>query len=442
MGRVHIIGAGLAGLATAVELAKCGWAKQVLIHEASPHAGGRCRSYLDPKLGVMLDNGNHLVMSGNTHVVDFLTAVHPGGPEGALAEPQGGYNFIDLKTGARWGIAPNRGLVPFWLLDSKRRVPGTRLVDYASLVSVLLAGKADTVGELVPEDHPLNRSFWEPLTIAALNTAPKEAAASLMRPVLLRTFARGWSACKPLMARKTLGDSFIAPAIEHLTQAGATLRFGKRLRAINRAGGRVTGLRFVNEDTPVGPEDIVVLATPAWIAPDLAPEIPAPPPGEPILNVHYRLEDSTGRHDIIGVLGGMTQWVFVREEVASVTISAAGALQALGHEDIAQGCWSEVVAALNLPKETPMPAYRLVSERRATFAQTPDAVALRPPAKTDTANLILAGDWTDTGLPATIEGALASGRTAGRLVNDILTREASSRQSARLQDANRREIEA
>lgn len=418
-GAIHVIGAGLAGLSAALALARRGHGPRLTLWEASPHAGGRCRSYDDPVLGCVLDNGNHLVMSGNGAALDHVARLHGGDWQRGLAESPGGYGFVDVASGARWQLRPSRGRVPWWLLDPQRRLPGTRLRDYASLLRVLAAPADATMAALVDAGHPLHRSFWEPLTLAALNTAPEQAAAALMQPVLWQTFGRGWDAARPLMARDTLGDTFITPALGELEAAGVQLRFGARVRALDIAGRRIAGLRLGEGPAALAHDDLVVLAVPAWIAPELVPGLRAPPAGEPIVNVHYRLPAPAAPHRIIGLIGGIGQWLFVRGALASVTISAAREPAQWDADRIAGACWPEVAIALGLPV-APMPPVRVVKERRATFAQTPADLPLRSGARGPLDNLVLAGDWTDTGLPATIEGALRSGLAAARLAGDKL----------------------
>ena len=118
-GRVHIAGAGLAGLACAVRLAAAG--QPVTLHEAAGHAGGRCRSYHDPVLEREIDNGNHLILSGNRSMLAYLAetgaADELGGP------PQAIVPFLDLGTGERWAIRPNDGRLPWWLCAASRRAP-------------------------------------------------------------------------------------------------------------------------------------------------------------------------------------------------------------------------------------------------------------------------------------------------------------------------------
>ena len=408
--RVHIIGAGLAGLAAAVRLSQAG--RPVTLYEAAPRAGGRCRSYLDPQLGCVIDNGNHLMLSGNHAIMAYLKSI---GASDRLAGPNSAaFPFIDVASGARWSLRPGDGVIPWWLLDPARRVPETSVWQYLSVARVMRANDRDTMSACVGDTGTLYRNFWEPLTVAVLNTPPGQAAAGLMRPVLRETFLKGAAACRPLVARDSLAATLVDPALETLAKAGVDIRFSTRIKSLRIENGRVTALEGDGDAIALPDGDMAVLAVPPWVAETVLPGLKVPPPGEPIVNVHYRLPQAVvgaGDVRIVGVVGGAAQWVFARGEIASVTISAAADMNDTPAEDIARRCWPDVALALELG-DMPLPAARVVKERRATFAQTPDALALRPSCRTATGNLFLAGDWTATGLPATIEGAVRSGFTA------------------------------
>lgn len=413
--RIHIIGAGLAGLAAAVRLRAFGNA--VTVYEAAPRAGGRCRSYHDPHLDCVIDNGNHLLMSGNTAAMTYLDEI---GARDKLAGPsEAAFPFVDAVSKARWTVHPGEGVIPWWIFDSTRRVPNTRVTDYFSAAKLLMAGKQDTVADSVGTKGALYRNFWEPLTVGAINTDPARAAAVLMRPVLMETFLRGAAACRPLIARHGLGAALVDPALAKLEAAGVAVRFGARVKSLGFGNDTLAALDVDGTDVPLSPQDTVIMAVPPWVAETLVTDLKVPPAGEPIVNVHYRLPTPAvppGGVRIVGVVGGLSQWVFAHGDLASVTISAAGGCVDQSAEDIAHTCWREVALALELG-EAPEPASRVVKERRATFAQTPETLALRPSTETRWANLLLAGDWTATGLPATIEGALRSGFRAATLAS-------------------------
>jgi hypothetical protein len=153
---------------------------------------------------------------------------------------------------------------------------------------------------------------------------------------------------------------------------------------------------------------------PAPVARDLIPSLKVPEAHAAIINAHFRLPAGPGpaaAPALVGMVGGLCQWVFVRGDVASVTISAADRLLDQPAETLAPALWREVVIALGRQGES-LPPWRLVREKRATFLQTPEQVAARPGCDTAWRNLYLAGDWTDTGLPATLEGSVRSGNSA------------------------------
>jgi squalene-associated FAD-dependent desaturase len=404
--RIHVIGAGLAGLSAAVALSEAGCAVTVL--EAGPAAGGRCRSYFDRELGLLIDNGNHMLLSGNHAAFAYLDTI---GARDTMAMPKTPlFPFIDLASGQRWNVQPNSGRHPWWLLSRGRRVPGTHLADYLALKKLARVQSDATVATSL-SDGTLYRRLIEPLAIAALNTPPDVALARLLGSVMQQTLLLGGSACIPAVPRVGLSESLIDPAIAWLSQRDGEVLCGRRIASLQIEGDRVVALQTADGAVPV---ERVVLAVPPWIATDLLPGVTAPTEFQAILNIHFRVDANPGPTGFIGLIGGTAEWVFVKRGHVSVTISAANRLVDRGADAIAATVWPDVRMALNL--RDPMPAWRVVKERRATFAATAAQEKLRPGARTGLANLVLAGDWTDTGLPATIEGAIRSGRTAADML--------------------------
>lgn len=418
---VHVVGAGLAGLAAAVRLADAG--VHVILHEAAPQAGGRCRSYRDQALGCRIDNGNHLLISGNRAALRYLAAI--GAADSLTGPDEAEYPFVDVASGERWVLRPGAGWLPAWLFDRRRRVPGTGPLDYLKALPLAWAGRTRTVAETLDPESVIFRRLWQPLAVAVLNTEAETGSARLLGRVLGDSFARGGGACRPLVPREELSQSFIEPALRHLQERGAEIRFGARLRAISFAGARVTGLQFEPGTETVGAAQAVVLAVPAPVAVRLVPELDAPDAFRAIVNAHYRIALAAPAPLFIGIIGGVAEWVFRKRAVLSVTVSAADRLADLPADTLSQRLWHDVARAYALPLE-PMPPVQIVKERRATFAATPEQLARRPAAATRWANLALAGDWTATGLPATIEGAVRSGdAAAARLLDTAPTVEKS-----------------
>ena len=406
--RATIAGAGMAGLSAAVALAKAGVA--VTVGDSAAQAGGRCRSYHDQQLGLTIDNGNHLVLSGNAAVERFRATI--GAP--AMAGPDhADFAFADLATGERWTVAINDGRLPWWVASPTRRVPGTRLPDYLKLAG-LMTGRADqTVGDRIDARGPLWDRFLDPVLLAVLNTPSATGSARLTANVLRETVAKGGRAMRPRIAHPSLAAAFVDPALGWLGRHGATIATGRRLRALAFAGDRVSGLDWGEGIEPVGPDEAVILALPAWVARSLVPDLSGPTEHRAIVNGHFAVTPPPGTPAMVGLLGGTAEWVFAFPDRLSVTVSAADHLVDRDREDLARAFWADIARVHGLT--TAMPRWQVVKEKRATFAATPAQDALRPPSATRWRNLFLAGDWTQTGLPATIEGALRSGETAAGL---------------------------
>jgi len=418
MATVHVIGAGVAGLSCAVRIAEAGG--QLRLYEAAAQGGGRCRSFFDATIERTIDNGNHMILAANAATFAYLDAI--GARDSLVGPPDAVFPFFDLGTGARWTLRPNGGRIPWWVASPGRRVPGTRIGQYLAVLRLARAGPDATVADCLDTEQPLFKRFFEPLAVAALNAAPREGSARLLWAVIAETFLRGGRAARAFVVRDGLSGSFVDPALARLRRAGAEVLFGQRLRALESSGGRARALNFGDAQVELGADDAVVLAVPPAAAVALLPGLTAPEESRAILNLHFRLKRPAVLPDgapYLGLIGGLAQWVFVRGDVAAVTVSAADGVIERPAPELAAAAWRDVARAVlgaDPGVEAPLPPYRVIKERRATFAQTPAGAARRPGARTALANLFLAGDWTDTGLPATIEGAIRSGRRAADLV--------------------------
>jgi len=407
---VHVIGAGLAGLAAAAALAG-ERRRPVTLHEAAPHAGGRCRSFLDGELGCRIDNGNHLLLAGNRAALSYLGRI---GALDTLTGPQEAvFPFFDVASGECWTLRPNRGPVPWWILAGSRRVPGSAAREYLAALTLRHADPGATVAERLNREGLLFRRLWEPLCVAALNTAPAVASARLFGHILAETLGSGGAACRPLVPRDGLSETFVDPAVAMLRASGAEIRFGARLKSVEFGERGATGLVFEDARVPLGPEDGAILAVPPAIAARLLPGLTVPDAYSPIVNAHFRCAAPAGLPLLIGLIGGTAEWVFRKDGIVSVTVSAADRLVDMPAEKLAPVLWRDVAAASGLPDD-PVPPARIVKEKRATFLASPAQLSRRPSAITPWRNVLLAGDYVDTGLPATVEGAIRSGLAAAR----------------------------
>jgi hydroxysqualene dehydroxylase len=408
-GTAHVIGAGLAGLAAAVRLIAMG--SRVAVYDATNQAGGRCRSYHDPSLDMRIDNGNHLVLSGNRAALGYLDMV--GARDGLVGPGKAHFPFVDLATGERWTLRANDGPIPWWILQPTRRVPGTRPRDYLPLMRLLRAAPGTAIGDVLECRGALYERLIGPLLLAALNTEPPLASAALAGAVLRETLAKGGRNYHPLIARDGLSSAFVDPALKFIEKNGGSVAFGQRLRALIYDGNRVASLDFGDAGLPLAKDDAIVLAVPPIVAASLLPELATPTEFRAIVNAHFRVEPPATLAPMIGVVNGLVEWLFAFPDRLSVTISSADRLLDIPRDELATRIWHDVQKIAGIA--TPMPPWQIVRERRATFASLPQEEAKRPGPRTRWTNLLLAGDWTATGLPATIEGAIRSGNRAAEI---------------------------
>ncbi|MFM0392858.1 hydroxysqualene dehydroxylase HpnE [Paraburkholderia phytofirmans] len=417
---VHVVGAGLAGLAAAVQLQRRG--AHVVLHEAAAQAGGRCRSYYDAKLGATLDTGNHMVVSGNAATLNYARAI--GAADELVGPAQPEYPFVDLATRARWTVRLSPGHLPWWVFDPNARVPNTGPGDYLALAPLLFARPGRSVAQTMRCNGPLWDRLLRPLFHAMLNVEPRDASAELTGAMVREALLAGGLACRPLVARNGLGSAFVDPALRLLQHGGAAIKLGSRLdRIVFAADNRcVQALHFADESVTLDANHAVILAVPPDIAQTLVQGLRAPTRFAATVNVHFAVEPPFGLPQVTGLLNGTAEWLFAFEGRLSVTVNGAERLLDTPHEALAATVWAEVAQAASLPP-APMPAWQVVVERRATFAALPNQETRRPGTRTRWNNLMLAGDWTATGLPATIEGAIRSGqKAADTLLNEPMER--------------------
>jgi hypothetical protein len=400
---VHVVGAGIAGLAAALALARAG--QGVVLHEAAPSAGGRARALPDGT-----DNGTHALMGANRAALRFLGAI---GARAGWVEPEpAGLPVLDLESGAARVVAT----APAAWRDAARRPEGLSRGGLLAVLGLALPGPERSVAAAMRGHPGLLRGFVEPLTVAALNTPAVEASSRVLGAVLRRMALPG--ATRLYVAREGLGPDLVEPAVAALGRAGVRIRFGARLRGLRQAGGRVAALEFGEDAVVLGREDAVVLALPPWEAARVLPGLNVPERHAPILNLHYA-RPGAGPVRFLGLVGGLAQWVLVRPGGVSVTVSAADAAMVEPTDALAAIAWREVRAAalaFGLPGDWSggVPPHRVVKERRATPRHGLGRPA--PPPLVPVPGVVLAGDWTDGALPATIEAAVRSGELAARLV--------------------------
>lgn len=323
------------------------------------------------------------------------------------------FPFVDISTVQRWQVDLGGGRLPTWVFHKARRVPDTRLWDYLKLAPILWAGADELVGNTIPCNGTLYRRLVRPLLLAALNCDPPEGSAGLAGAIVRETLLAGGEACRPLVARDGLSAVLVEPAVKLLERRGATVRLSHKLRKLAKSAEIISELDFGDDKIAVGPDDAVILAVPPRAAATLLPGLKTPTEFRAVVNAHFRFDPPVGADPILGVVGGLVEWLFAYPQRLSVTISNGDRLLDIPREELVRAIWRDVCEAGGISGE--LPPWQIVCERRATFQATPEQNALRPGPVTGCKNLFLAGDWTATGLPATIEGSVRSGNRAADL---------------------------
>lgn len=374
---IHVVGAGLAGLAAALAAAQGG--HPVRLYEAAPQAGGRCRSFHDPLLDRVIDNGSHLLLGVNRVALDYLKA--SGGLDFVHALPPI-IHFAHVGNGQSWTASPTRLPVSPWeVLRAAWPGDGTVVHRLGSC-----RGFAD---------------FWQPLCLAIMNTPPEHADTRLFARVLRAILLGGRAGFRAYVFPHGLSAALIDPPLARLGELAVDISFNQRLTDISQQK-----LTFTEMAVPLGPHDRVILALPPWALASLLPEIGSFDT-ETIANVHFRLPHAPTLPYPLGLIGGAGHWLLVRGDVASVTISAAQT------PPDTLALWREIAPILDL--DIPLPPHRVVQEKRATLSQTPRIIRRRPGPTTDRDGVFLAGDWLASPWPCTMESAISSGLAAARL---------------------------
>lgn len=402
-----MVGCGVAGLAAGLSLSRSGY--RVVLHEATGRPGGRLYSWHDRTLDRVLDNGLHWVLSGQSTVTEFLTEV--GTADSLVGPDEAGLEFVDMADDERWRLRPNSGVLPWWMFDTARNAPGTGFDDVVRMARLLAAPKGARLAQFVDPRSESYRRFWEPFTIATLNTPVADASAEALRRAFLDYIPLGGSGLRVRFPKASLIDSFIAPAMDVLADRGADVSLRSVLRHVEGTESRVDVLHFSGSAACLQKEDVVVLAIPPQNLAPLLPDLAMPADYHAIITGHFKLSEIGHDTRIACLLDGRPLWVQVRNGTVSATVGAADDLTWQWTGDIAEKMWDTLARGLGFRAE-PIPPYRIVKERRGVFSHTPENIHLRPQVKTSRHNMLLAGDWTKTGSPASIESAIHSGFAA------------------------------
>ena len=436
--RVAVIGGGFAGLSAGVTLAERG--VQVELLEARARLGGRAYSFRDETSGTVVDNGQHAMMGCYARTLAFLDRIGCGGKlfrqrdlHVPFIHPERGLGAVACR-GLPGPLHVMGGILGYRLLDRGERLralaAGVRLMGMRArrdpgLRTLTVEGLLVGLGQ----SAHARAAFWYPVAIATLNELPARASAAPFVEVLARAFFGSRRDSQFVLPRVGLSDLYTDDARRFIEARGGRVTVGAQVAGLSTAGERVDGLAF--RDGLRLPVDGCVTALPPRALAPLLPELLRDRLAldryetSPIVSAHLWLDRPVLDAPFVGLLGTTTHWLFDRSALVpggddgtcvSAVISAGREAAAWETGQVADTVIADMRALVPAARSAELRRAVVVKEKQATISVTPETERLRPGPETSLSNLALAGDWTATGLPPTIESAVLSGERAAALV--------------------------
>lgn len=437
-----VVGGGFAGLSAAVRLASRG--ARVLVLEAKARLGGRATSFVDRDSGEVVDNGQHVLLGCYVDTFRFLGDI--GASDNVRLQPQLAATMID-RRGKRSRLVCPALPSPLHLLAGVLDWDGISWRDRLSVLAMAaplrLARRSLAPGSTLQAASPgetvenfllhhgqsarMCEMLWTPLALAACNQRPELAAAPTFVRVLAEMFGADAKGAAVALPSKPLHEMYAEPARAYLTSRGSEVRTGATAK-VKTDADRVIGVEAGGETWPT---DRVISAVPWFALPSLFDAVPAPladvvdrasrMDASPIVTVNLWLDRRVLDEPFVGLPGRVMQWVFDKgaifgdgaSHIATVTSGASSILERT-NDDLVALAMDELAAALPAARNARVVRSSVIREPHATFSLAPGQPA-RPRADTPLRGFSLAGDWIDTGLPATIESAVRSGHRAAEL---------------------------
>ena len=440
---VVIIGGGFGGLSAGVALAERGF--RVALLEGKPALGGRAYSFPDTESGDLVDNGQHVLMGCYHQTLDFLAKI--GARDRLIVHRNLEIEMLDgpgrpahLRTASLPGpLHMAAGLMRYQHLTVAERLAamraGMRMMYMRRFARARL--KRMTVAEFMDvtrQGSQARRTFWYPMAIATLNEQPHLASAALFAEVMKRAFFSRRNDSAFLYSKVGLSELYCDAAREFIEKRGGVVACRAIVDSLEMSDSVVSAarlrdganLRASNFIAAVPPAQLLRLLPEAMAGDGLFSQIDTLK-SSPIICVHVWLDREVTSSAFVGFVGTATQWLFNKRRIfsdngarhpgyLSFVISGARELVELPNEELLKMVMNDLSAMIPAAKEAQMVKALVLKEKHATFAPDPASDAVRPSAQTAVPNLFLAGDWIQTGLPATIESAVIAGRSAAAAV--------------------------
>lgn len=422
--KVIVIGGGFAGLSAAAYLSNNNF--RVTLLEASPKLGGRAYSFKDKETNSIIDNGQHILMGCYNETLNFLSLI--GATDNFYFQKKLEVKFV--KEGFKLSeIKSISNFYPFNLMLGLLNYKTLSLSERISLLKLFLklpflsSDKFSTINirewlESERQSKNIQDSFWKILAVGALNTSIEKASAKIFIDVIKQIFLRGNKSATIILPKYGLSASYCNNAEEFIHKNGGVIKTSEAVEKIIISENKVIGLESIKNN--YSDFDFVVSAIPPFsLARIIGIEDISQIPDfkySSILNIHLWLDSNNLPEGFFGFINSPLHWIFNKGSHLNIVISDADELVNKQDDELFEIVKNEMKKFFNLNQES-ITRYKIIKEKRATFIPSIDVIANRPSQKNTIKNLILAGDWVDTGLPSTIESAVKSGRIAADLIS-------------------------
>ena len=437
--RAVIIGGGFAGLTAGVRLSEAGW--EVLVLERRGHLGGRAYSFIDSKTGDVVDNGQHLFMGCYHHTIDFLKTI--GRLDRLRFQERPRVDFLDRTEGFTSFDCPSLP-APLHVLAGLFKMKGLGFGDKLRALNLRRAIKSNgrsspdslTVDQWLGslgQSQTIKTRFWNPMVIATLNQSPEIASARMLQVVLQKAFGGKADDSNIGISRVGLSDLYTDGASDFIKSRGGDVQTGAQVHRLVIEKGIVTAVELKDGSRVEGDSFISAIPPPA-LAAILPIELKqgefaslAALGSSPIVSINLWFDRPVIDREFVGLLGTRCQWIFNKDAILptgkrsnqiAMIISAARDFVDWTRNDLVEMAIGELHELLPRTRSSTVLHSAIVKEREATLSHTVESDNLRPGPLTSIPNFVIAGDWTNTGLPATIESAVMSGDVAAASISD------------------------
>lgn len=452
MKKCIVIGGGIAGLTASAYLVNSGF--QVELIEASPKLGGRVHSFLHKETDTIVDNGQHIMMGCYKETLSFLKMINAS--EKISIQQKLSVKFLKPNYNLHI-LAENNLFYPMNLLSAILNFSAIDFCDRISLIRLFLKipffAERDleklSVDELLSKEkqtESTKKSFWEIICVGALNTSLQKASAKVFVDVLKEIFLKGSKGYKIVLTKAPLSNIFCEPAQKFIEDKGGKIFLSEKVERVKVEKNKIS--EIITNKRRIGNFDMVVSSVPFYALQRIIdeskisysfPNIFLNPLGSnensksnnlnhnsakqrafnptysSILNVHIWLKEKKFECDFYALIDSQIHWVFCNDTHLTCVISDADNFIKLSDDEIINIITKDLLNYLQVDKKL-IKNYLIIKEKRATFIPSSDIINARPNAETIIKNLVLAGDWVNTGLPSTIESAAKSGRVAADLI--------------------------